>query len=72
MAGTSFEIVTLLLQYGADPFETDVAGNDPLMFGSIFGHTKNVKLWLEKFPEWAHDTLEKEKTFLPELFSRSS
>jgi hypothetical protein len=52
MAGTSFEIVCLLLQYGADPFETDVAGNDPLMFASIFGHTDNVKFWLNRFPDW--------------------
>ena len=52
MAGTSFEIVCLLLQYGADPFETDVAGNDPLMFASIFGRTDNVKFWLDRFPDW--------------------
>eukprot|EP00938_MAST-03A_sp_MAST-3A-sp1_P002860 g2860.t1 len=52
MAGTSFDIITLLLEYGADSFETDVAGNDPLMFASIFGHTDNVKLWLKRFPDW--------------------
>ena len=52
MFATSFRIVTLLLKYGADPFETDIGGNDPLMFGSMFGHTKNVKLWLKRFPRW--------------------
>ena len=52
MAGTSFRIVTLLLEYGADPHESDVAGNDPLMFASIFGHTDNVKFWLKRYPDW--------------------
>ena len=52
MAGASDEVVTLLLQHGANPFETDIAGNDPLMFGSIFGRPDNVKFWLKRFPDW--------------------
>ena len=46
------EIVSLLLEHGADPYECDIAGNDPLMFASIFGRTDNVKFWLERFPDW--------------------
>jgi hypothetical protein len=46
------KIVSLLLEHGADPFETDIAGNDPLMFASIFGRTDNVKFWLNRFPDW--------------------
>ena len=45
-------IVSLLLEHGADPYETDIAGNDPLMFASIFGRTDNVKFWLNRFPDW--------------------
>ena len=45
-------IVSLLLKHGADPYECDVAGNDPFMFASIFGRTENVKFWLERFPDW--------------------
>ena len=37
---------------GCNPVETDVSGNDPLMFASIFGRTDNVKFWLDRFPDW--------------------
>ena len=33
-------------------YESDIAGNDPLMMASIFGRTDNVKFWLDKFPDW--------------------
>ena len=46
------EIVSLLLEHGADPYEQDIAGNDALMMASIFGRTDNVKFWLEQFPDW--------------------
>ena len=46
------EIVSLLLEHGADPYECDVGGNDGLMFASIFGRTDNVKFWLDRFPDW--------------------
>jgi len=52
MAGASKEVVALLLKHGADPFETDVTGNDPFMFASIFGRPDNVKFWLNRFPGW--------------------
>ena len=45
-------IVSLLLEHGADPYECDIAGNDALMFASMFGRTDNVKFWLERFPDW--------------------
>ena len=46
------EIVTLLLNHGADPYETDVSGNDPFMMASIFGRTDNIKNWLNRFCNW--------------------
>ena len=46
------DIVSLLLEHGADPYESDIAGNDPLMFASMFGRTDNVKFWLKRFPDW--------------------
>ena len=46
------EVVSLLLNHGFDPFETDVAGNDPLMGASIFGRTENVTFWLKMFQDW--------------------
>ena len=52
MSGASEEIVALLLQHGANPYECDAAGNDPLMFASIFGRTENVKFWLKRYPDW--------------------
>lgn len=52
MSGASWEVVTLLLEFGADPNETDIAGNDPFMFGNIFGRADNVKRWLKHFPTW--------------------
>jgi ankyrin repeat protein len=45
-------IVSLLLEHGADPFESDIAGNDPLMFAAIFGNVSNVRFWLDRFPDW--------------------
>ena len=52
MSGASEEIVALLLQHGANPYECDAAGNDPLMFASIFGRTDTVKFWLKRYPDW--------------------
>ena len=49
---SSSEFVSLLLEHGADPYESDVAGNDGLMLASIFGRTDNVKFWLDRFPDW--------------------
>ena len=46
------KIVELLLEDGADPFETDVVGLDAFMFASSFARSDNVKFWLDRFPEW--------------------
>ena len=46
------EIVSLLLEYGADPQSQDIGGIDVLQFASAFGNTDNVKFWLKKFPDW--------------------
>ena len=42
----------MLLDHGADPFETDAVGNDAFMFACVFGRTENVKFWLKRFPNW--------------------
>ena len=39
------EIVSLLLEHGADPYECDIGGNDALMMASLFGRTDNVELY---------------------------
>ena len=52
MGLASSEFVSLLLEYDADPYESDVAGNDGLMLASILGRTDNVKFWLKRFPDW--------------------
>ena len=52
MIASGFDSVCLLLQHGADPYESDVNGNDAFMFASAFGNTENAKFWLERFPDW--------------------
>ena len=52
MGFAGLECVSLLLEHGADPYESDIAGNDALMLASIFGRTDNVKFWLKRFPNW--------------------
>jgi len=52
MGCASSEIVSLLLEHGANPQATDVAGNTALHFASIVGRTDNVKFWLSRFPKW--------------------
>jgi uncharacterized protein len=49
---SSTKIVLMLLEHGADPCDTDIAGNDALMMASLFGRTDVVKFWLERFPDW--------------------
>jgi ankyrin repeat protein len=46
------EIVSLLLDYGAGPFETEINGSDPLMYACAVGRTENVNFWLDRFPDW--------------------
>jgi ankyrin repeat protein len=55
MAAAAFakpSIVSLLLEHGANPLETDVVGNDTFMYASILGRIDNVKFWLERFSDW--------------------
>ncbi len=49
---SSPNIVSLLLEHGADPYECDISGNDSFMYASTFGRTDNVKFWLKRFPDW--------------------
>ena len=44
--------VCALLEHGANPYESDVNGNDPFMFACMFGRTENVKFWLKRFSDW--------------------
>jgi hypothetical protein len=55
MMMSSPETVALLLEHGVNPFETDISGTDPFMFASMFGRLDNVKLWLNRFPDWDLD-----------------
>ena len=41
------EIVSIMLENGADPYESGIGRNDAFMFASIFGRTDNVKFWLD-------------------------
>jgi ankyrin repeat protein len=52
MAVSGPEIVSLLLDHGADPSETDTIGFDAFMIASTLGRIENVKYWLKRFPEW--------------------
>jgi ankyrin repeat protein len=46
------ETISLLLDSGFDPQETDLSGNDAFMSACMSGNTDNVKLWLNRFPKW--------------------
>ena len=46
------EVVSMLLEYGANVESVDVMGNDACMFASIFGRPKNLQCWLEKVKDW--------------------
>ena len=45
-------MVELLLENGADAYATEDSGNNPLMCACMFNRVDNVKLWLNKFPDW--------------------
>ena len=52
MASASPEVVSMLLESGANVESVDVMGNDACMFASMFGRPKNLKCWLEKVKDW--------------------
>jgi len=52
MTVADVKIVVMLLEHGAEPFETDDTGNDPFAFACMFGRLDNAKFWLKRFPDW--------------------
>ena len=55
MMCASPEVVSMLLESGANIERLDVMGNDAFMFAAMFGRTKNLKYWLESFKDWDLD-----------------
>ena len=52
MSFSSVQIVTMLLEKGADPYATEKNGMDSLMLACMLGRTQNVKFWISKFQDW--------------------
>ena len=52
MMTASPEVVSMLLESGANVQSVDVMGNDAFMFASIFGRPKNLQCWLERVKDW--------------------
>ena len=52
MMTASPEVVSMLLESGANVESVDVMGNDAFMFASIFGRPKNLQCWLERVKDW--------------------
>ena len=52
MMTASPEVVSMLLESGANVENVDVMGNDAFMFASIFGRPKNLQCWLERVKDW--------------------
>ena len=47
------EIVSLLLEHGADPYDSDMSVETMhSCLHRYFGRTDNVKFWLDRFPDW--------------------
>ena len=41
------DIIEILLDYGCDPFDLDIAGNDALQFAVLFNRTDNFDFWMK-------------------------
>jgi len=52
MATASPEIVSMLLEYGANVESVDMIGNDAFMYASSMGRPDNLQCWLERFKNW--------------------
>jgi ankyrin repeat protein len=48
MTSTNSEIVSMLLEYGADVESVDVMGNNAFMIASVFGRHDNLQCWLQR------------------------
>jgi len=46
------EIVSMLLEHGANVDSVDMTGSDALMLASAMGRSKNVQFWIERFKNW--------------------
>ena len=46
------DTVKVLLDHGADPYITDITGNNPFMFACAYGRLNNVKLWMQQYRNW--------------------
>ena len=55
MMFASSDIVSMLLERGANVKSVDMMGNDAFMHASIYGRAKNISFWLEKFKDWNVD-----------------
>eukprot|EP00939_MAST-03C_sp_MAST-3C-sp1_P001710 g1710.t1 len=53
MCWASPQVVSCLLEYGANPKVQTVNGSDPFIFAGIFGRIDNIDAWLRRFPK--HD-----------------
>ncbi len=52
MAFASSEMVQLLLESGANPYATEINGDNSLMCACSLNRVENVKFWLKEFPDW--------------------
>jgi len=52
MGFASPEIISMLLESGANVERVDVMGNDAFMFASIFGRSENLQYWLHRVKDW--------------------
>ena len=53
------EIVSILLENGANPFDVEINGNDAFMVAAMLGREHNVATWLKRFPDWNVDRTNK-------------
>ena len=52
MMTASSEIVSMLLEYGANVDSVDAMGNDSFMFASCMGNSTNLQTWIESVKDW--------------------
>ena len=55
MSVASSEVVTMLLECGANTESVDVLGNDSFMCAGLFGRAENLECWLERVRGWNFD-----------------